>query len=259
MRFACSALLTSLTLSCCSGAAFAAAQGTLQQRQYSTSFGNVSIEALQQADGQREFKLTTASKEKNLQLSADELQLHSNNALFDALFSLTQQERRDNSVSEITDWGFNDQQAVPCPCFETGAKWHYVWTRDLSYALDLGLGYLDPERARNSLLFKTSPLRPELIARGMAPVHVALQDTGSGGSWPISSDRVVWVLAASQLTAKAPDEGSSSEAQHSWLQEWYPIARDGGAIQRLGRSVKNFDQSVVLVGRTGIVCQLYRC
>ena len=92
---------------------------------------------------------------------------------------------------------------MPCPCFETGAKWHYVWTRDLSYSLDLGLGYLDPERASNSLLFKTSKVRPELVARQVSPIEVALQDTGSGGSWPVSSDRVVWILAASGLTLNA--------------------------------------------------------
>jgi len=200
-------------------------EGSLQQRQYAHQFGKVAIEALQQADGQREFKLQTAGKQKTINVDATQLQVHSNNALFDALFSLTQQERAQNSVSEITDWGFNDQQPVPCPCFETGAKWHYVWTRDLSYSLDLGLGYLDPQRASNSLLFKTSKVRPELIARGITPIEVALQDTGSGGSWPVSSDRVVWVLAASNLTAKAADEGSSSDAQRAWLEQWYPIAK----------------------------------
>jgi glycogen debranching enzyme len=204
---------------------FAEGEGSLQQRQYAHTFGKVSLEALQQADGHREFKLQTSTKQKTIQVTPDELQVISNNALFDALFSLTQQERAQNSVSEITDWGFNDQQPVPCPCFETGAKWHYVWTRDLSYALDLGFGYLDPERARNSLLFKTSKVRPELIARGVAPTEVALQDTGSGGSWPVSSDRVVWVLAASNLTAKAAAEGSSSDAQQAWLEQWYPIAK----------------------------------
>ena len=205
--------------------ALATSEGSLQQRQYAHSFGKVTLEALQQADGQREFKLQTSAKQKTIQVAPHELQIFSSNALFDALFSLTQQERVQNSVSEITDWGFNDQQPVPCPCFETGAKWHYVWTRDLSYALDLGFGYLDPERASNSLLFKTSKIRPELVARGIPQTEVALQDTGSGGSWPVSSDRVVWVLAASNLTAKAAAEGSSNDAQQAWLEQWYPIAK----------------------------------
>ncbi|WP_434430251.1 hypothetical protein [Aeromonas veronii] len=75
-------------------------------------------------------------------------------------------------------------QAIPCDCFETGAKWHYVWTRDLSYATDLGLGVLDPLRARNSLQFKLSDFRAELksdmdslIPQG----RQIIQDTGTGG------------------------------------------------------------------------------
>src|SRR5207342_3623552 len=44
-----------------------------------------------------------------------------------------------DKVDAITDWSFNDQKPFPCVCFETGEKWHYVWTRDLSYAADLAL------------------------------------------------------------------------------------------------------------------------
>lgn len=213
--------------------------GALQSRQLQSKFGSVSVEALTQKndDGSiaaRQFVLKaapvagnhTASEEKTINPAATDALLVSKNPLFDAAFSLSQQERQQNSVSEITDWGFNDQQALPCPCFETGAKWHYVWTRDLSYALDLGLGALDPLRAQTSLTFKTSPVRPELIARGVANTEVALQDTGSGGSWPVSSDRVVWILAASGLTPLDPDGASAQQAADAWQQQWYPIARN---------------------------------
>lgn len=209
--------------------ALADGEASQQQRQYSNKFGKVSAAALIQADGQREFTLQSpqsSAGSKTLAVSQNDLQIRSNNILFDALFSLAQQEKNQNSVHEITDWGFNDQQPVPCPCFETGAKWHYVWTRDLSYSLDLGLAYLDPERARNSLLFKTSKVRPELVAREVAPVEVALQDTGSGGSWPVSSDRVVWILAASGLTLNATADVSSTEQQQAWQAQWYPIAKN---------------------------------
>lgn len=160
-----------------------------------------------------------------LPIAATELQVFSNSAVFDALFALTQAEVKANSVSEITDWSFNDQQGLACPCFETGAKWHYVWTRDLSYSLDLGLHYLDPARAMNSLLFKTSKVRAELIARGIEDTEVALQDTGSGGSWPVSSDRVVWVLAASQLVPAAENEENPADANQQWQDKWYQIAK----------------------------------
>ncbi len=242
--FALGLLSTLLSLSF---AARADGEASQQQRQYGNKFGKVSVDALLLPDGQREFKLRSdamplaktdtaekadettqaaVSSGKTLNVTADDLQVRSKNVLFDALFSLAQQEKKQNSVSEITDWGFNDQQAVPCPCFETGAKWHYVWTRDLSYSLDLGLGYLDPERARNSLLFKTSKVRPELIARQVSPIEVALQDTGSGGSWPVSSDRVVWILAASGLTLNAMADSSSTETQQAWQAQWYPIAKN---------------------------------
>lgn len=175
----------------------------------------------------RQFSLQTPQLPSPvaLPIAATDLQVYSNSAIFDALFSLTQAEVKANSVNEITDWSFNDQQGLACPCFETGAKWHYVWTRDLSYSLDLGLHYLDPARAMNSLLFKTSKVRAELIARGVEDVEVALQDTGSGGSWPVSSDRVVWILAASQLVPAAENEENPADAEQQWQDQWYQIAK----------------------------------
>ncbi|MRR20338.1 glycogen debranching protein [bacterium] len=67
--------------------------------------------------------------------------------------------------------------------FRTGKEWAGVWTRDVSYATLLSLAYLDPERCMNSLMRKVSGNR-------------IIQDTGTGGAWPVSSDRVVWALAA---------------------------------------------------------------
>ena len=114
---------------------------------------------------------------------------------FDRLFALAQAELEQDKVDAITDWSFNHQKPFPCVCFETGEKWHYVWTRDLSYAADLALARLDPERTKTSLRFKLSEMRNPRQPQGL---YVA-QDTGSGGSWPISTDRVVWFLAARHL------------------------------------------------------------
>ncbi|HBP02997.1 MAG TPA: Six-hairpin glycosidase-like protein, partial [Stenotrophomonas sp.] len=61
-------------------------------------------------------------------------------------------------------------------------------------AADLALARLDPQRTRQSLQFKLSAARD-----GHTPGLFVAQDTGSGGSWPISSDRVVWFLAARHL------------------------------------------------------------
>jgi hypothetical protein len=121
--------------------------------------------------------------------------LRSGHDLFDALYALAVEEMRENSVDAIRDGSFNNGNPIDCPvggCFETGRLWNYVWTRDTAYAVDLALGAMDPLRARNSLLFKLSARRA-----GGDPQIV--QDTGTGGSYPVSSDRVVWALGAAEL------------------------------------------------------------
>ncbi|HEX5459737.1 MAG TPA: hypothetical protein VFX20_07180 [Steroidobacteraceae bacterium] len=115
--------------------------------------------------------------------------------LFDALFAMAQADLRKDSVEAITDAAFDHGRPIPCRCFIAGQKWPFVWTRDVSYSIDLGLWRLDPARARASLLFKISSPRAGPVSRGL----YVMQDTGSGGSWPISTDRVVWFLAAGHL------------------------------------------------------------
>jgi hypothetical protein len=121
--------------------------------------------------------------------------LRTGHELFDALYALALDEVREASVDSISNFAFNGGNPIPCPaggCFETGRLWTYVWTRDTAYAVALGLGLLDPTRAKNSLALKTSArrdgTRPEIV-----------QDTGTGGSYPISSDRAVWALGARAL------------------------------------------------------------
>lgn len=122
--------------------------------------------------------------------------LRTGDAGFDAAFALAMSEVAEASVSSIRDGAFQNGQAVACFCFETGDLWRYVWTRDSSYAVDLGLAWLDPRRSRDTLLFKLSRPR-QLSSFGSGPQIV--QDTGTGGSWPLSSDRVVWSLGASRV------------------------------------------------------------
>jgi hypothetical protein len=115
--------------------------------------------------------------------------------MFDALYALAHEETRENSVDSISNFAFNNGSPIPCPsggCFETGRLWTYVWTRDTAYSVALGLGLVDPTRAKNSLEFKTS-LHRDGTGREI------VQDTGTGGSFPISSDRVVWALGARSL------------------------------------------------------------
>ncbi|MFL6656823.1 MAG: MGH1-like glycoside hydrolase domain-containing protein [Massilia sp.] len=137
--------------------------------------------------------------------------VRSGNLAFDALFALAGAEMQQDAVAHIRDGNYNGGAPIACDCFETGEKWHYVWTRDLSYAADLGLAMLDPQRVRNSLDFKLSPWR-EGVPRasevaGSADGLQIIQDTGSGGSWPVSTDRVSWAFGAEQvLRSLSPQE-----------------------------------------------------
>ena len=117
------------------------------------------------------------------------------NDVFDALYALAHAEAAEASVDSIRDGAFSRGQPLECApggCFETGKKWTYVWTRDTAYSVDLGLAAVDPVRARNSLDFKLSERRQG------GDLQI-VQDTGSGGSYPVSTDRVVWALGAERL------------------------------------------------------------
>lgn len=128
-------------------------------------------------------------------IAAQPLRTETASTLFDGLFAMAQDDLAQDSVTAIRDGAFDHGQPIPCRCFETGLKWPYVWTRDLSYAIDLGLWRFDAARARNGLAFKLSDVRVRAAPQG----KYVMQDTGSGGSWPISTDRVVWFLGAQHL------------------------------------------------------------
>ncbi len=73
-----------------------------------------------------------------------------------------------------------------------GAAWSGVWTRDIAYAAALGAALVEPDAVRRSL---ESRVRDGVV----------LQDTGTGGGWPISTDRVVWALGAWTLYLSTGD------------------------------------------------------
>lgn len=121
--------------------------------------------------------------------------VRSGNDMFDALHALALEEARELRVSSIRDGAFDDGRAIDCGgCFETGRLWTYVWTRDTAFATDLGMAAIDPPRARASLELKISE------RHGGGNLQV-VQDTGSGGSYPVSTDRVAWALGAYRLLA----------------------------------------------------------
>ena len=140
---------------------------------------------------------------RRIEEAADGPRLRCGDLLFDALFAMSVDDARLNSVGEIRDPAYHDGRPVALEVFQTGEAWPYVWTRDLAYAVHLGLAWLDPQRAQRSLLFKTSGFRPGAVPPAPLPPDSVqiVQDTGSGGSWPVSTDRVSWAWGAQALLA----------------------------------------------------------
>lgn len=89
--------------------------------------------------------------------------------------------------------------------FRTGELWSGVWTRDVSYSAILSLAHLEPEVVKNSLLRKVD--RKKRI----------IEDTGTGGSWPCSTDRVIWAIAAYEVYLETGDV--------AFLKQIYPIVK----------------------------------
>lgn len=154
---------------------------------------------------ERTFELSTTQVRRdddpdNPRVFAERLDrpsLQSGSPMLDALYQLALEEAQENSVAEIKDYAFRNGAALACGpdgCFETGRKWNYVWTRDTAYAVDLGLAWVDAPRARSSLDFKLS------TRRDGSDLQI-VQDTGTGGSYPVSSDRVVWAIGAREVLA----------------------------------------------------------
>lgn len=133
---------------------------------------------------------------------------HSDLLLSDAVYNL--------SLSEL----IHDVSAEGT--FDAGAKWPGVWTRDVSYSILLSLAAIDPQRAEASLLRKVKRER-------------IVQDTGTGGSWPISTDRVCWALAAWEIYLVTGDR--------QWLEKSAAIIKN---------SVRD-DEQVVIDPDTGLV------
>jgi Bacterial alpha-L-rhamnosidase 6 hairpin glycosidase domain len=119
----------------------------------------------------------------------------------DGLYALALEEVAENSVDEVSDKSYRNGEPLRLQAFQTGRLWRYVWTRDLAYACDLGLARFDLARAVSSLRFKVSSLKAEV--EGVSPQIV--QDTGSGGSYPVSTDRVVWALGARAVVMESSD------------------------------------------------------
>ncbi|MEP6466533.1 MAG: hypothetical protein ABJB05_09510 [Parafilimonas sp.] len=94
----------------------------------------------------------------------------------------------------------------PDSTFRTGKEWAGVWTRDISYSIILSMAYMQPEVAIKSLLKKVNK-------KGRI-----IQDTGTGGAYPCSTDRMIWALAAWEVYKTTGDE--------AWLKQAYSIIKN---------------------------------
>lgn len=149
------------------------------------------------------------SKKRTILIDTDFPYIDSNSNMFNALFSLAIEEMKENMVNSIYDSSFGQDQ---CNCFETGKKWNYVWTRDIAYSVNLALADLAPKRSMNSLLFKVSNMR----GKGNSSSQI-VQDTGTGGSWPISTDRVTWSLGALKLLDYLKNQDKRAFAKTAYI------------------------------------------
>ncbi len=100
----------------------------------------------------------------------------------------------------------SEKAIEPDSTYRTGVYWGGVWTRDVSYSILHSLAQLCPEVCRKSLLAKVNAN------------NRIIQDTGTGGAWPCSTDRVTWVLAAWEVYLVTGDK--------QWLDRIFPIIRN---------------------------------
>lgn len=138
----------------------------------------------------QEKKTTASSWHLSKDISAFP-QYQSDITMMDALYNLALEE----AINAIE----------PDSTFRTGKEWAGVWTRDISYSIILSMATLQPEIAEHSLLKKVKNNR-------------IIQDTGSGGSWPVSSDRMIWAVAAWEVYKTTGDQ--------QWLAKAYGIIKN---------------------------------
>lgn len=135
-------------------------------------------------------------------------QFHSDYPIIDAVYNMSLEELR--------------KDIRPDGTFMAGALWDGVWTRDISYSIVLSLAAVEPEIAKRSLMAKVKRER-------------IVQDTGTGGSWPVSTDRMVWALAAWEIYQVTGDR--------EWLRESFEIIKNSAGD----------DEYVIFSAATGLV------
>ena len=132
-----------------------------------------------------------SGKEKTWTLSEDLSATPSfsapNMPMMEAVYNLSMEE----TLLNIHDGLYGD-------VFWTGTNWKKVWTRDTAMSVQYSLSWLFPEQTLNSI--------KEKILGGEEIPKIWEEDTGTGGSYPTSVDRVIMMIACWSLYEVTGDE-----------------------------------------------------
>ena len=101
-----------------------------------------------------------------------------NTPILEAVYNRTMEETFENTF---------DSEKGNGKVFNTGTNWNYVWTRDTAMSVQYSLAWIYPEESKNCALEKVLGLKTD------HPVYQ--QDTGTGGSYPVSTDRIITALS----------------------------------------------------------------
>lgn len=132
-------------------------------------------------------------------LSAAPVFTAENMPMMEAVYNLSMEE----TLLNINNGAYGD-------VFWTGTNWHKVWTRDTAMAVQYSLAWIFPEETKNSIL--------EKIIGGNGSPQVWEEDTGTGGSYPSSVDRIIMEIAGWELYKTTGDK--------EWLAQIYDISKN---------------------------------
>jgi hypothetical protein len=166
-------------------------QGNFKARALSATQLTSNYKSLSKA---AEHKETTSTAWKLSKDISNFPQYQSDFPIVDAIYNLSLEEMQ-NAVE-------------PDSTFRTGKSWSGVWTRDISYSIILSMAVLQPKVAMNSLMRKVKD-------------GFIIQDTGTGGAYPVSSDRMIWAVAAWEIYKVTGDK--------NWLKSAYSIIKKSAA------------------------------
>lgn len=159
-------------------------------------------------NAKKDQKTTDTSWKKTKDITAFP-QYHSEQVLSNAIYNM--------SLEEMVN------AVEPDETFRTGKEWAGVWTRDISYSIILSMAYLQPKVAMTSLMKKVNANKR------------IIQDTGTGGAYPASTDRMVWAIAAWEVYKATGDR--------KWLSSSYEIIKNSIADD----AVNAYDKETGLV------------